>query len=263
MAMRGSRLANGETREAQIFSGAFATPWVAAANGCGDVFGPGGAGGGGRGRFNLQLRVESLGTPRPGCAGAPSQFESSGGAEWVQFSPGASIAARCPPPPHRTVRSPSCRRSRRRRPAQAAAAAASSARPPLPPRRLHSQIPPAATASATLRLLSFFSLLFSPSHRHLLASTLSCYLQSSPDPRASRCQEVSLGQRISGQPILSIRIAAAAASRRPREGARWTPRAASEAERGGPGLGGSRLVASSCFSPPPPRARNPLLVERG
>lgn len=146
---------------------------------------------------------------------------------------------------------PSCRRPRRRPPAWAATAA-SSARPPLPPRRLRAQIPPAAAASPAPRLRSFLSLLFSPSHRRLLASTPSCYLQSSPDPRASRCQEVSLRQRISGQRILSIRIAAAAAARRPGEGAPWTPRAASEAERGGPGLPGPSRVSSSRFSPPPP-----------
>lgn len=136
----------------------------------------------------------------------------------------------------------------RRPPARAAAAAAALLRLPLPPRRLHTQIPPAAAASPAPRLGSFLSLLlFSPSHRSLLASTPSSSLQSSPDPRASRRQEVSRGQRIS-----SLRISAAAAARRPREVAPGTRRAASEAERGGPGLGGSRLVASSCFSPPSP-----------
>lgn len=40
---------------------------------------PGEAGGG----FSLQLRVGSLGAPRPGCAGAPSQFESGGGGKCV------------------------------------------------------------------------------------------------------------------------------------------------------------------------------------
>lgn len=146
----------------------------------------------------------------------------------------------------------------RRPPARAAAAAAALLRLPLPPRRLHTQIPPAAAASPAPRLGSFLSLLlFSPSHRSLLASTPSSSLQSSPDPRASRRQEVSRGQRISGQRISSLRISslrisAAAAARRPREVAPGTRRAASEAERGGPGLGGSRLVASSCFSPPSP-----------
>lgn len=134
--------------------------------------------GGGEGDFSLQFRVGSLGAPRPGCAGAPSQFESGGGAEWVQPSPGADIVVRCPPSraaPHR-AQLPSGRSRRRRRrppagPAAAAAAAASSARPPLPPRRLRAQIPPAPPASRAPGLRSFLSLLFSPSHRHLLAST--------------------------------------------------------------------------------------------
>lgn len=224
---------------------------------------PGEAGG-----FSLQqLVVGSRGAPRPGCAGAPSQFESGGGAEWVQqSSPEASIAARCPPPPLRAARCcPAAGvRAAARPPAPLPPPPPLPRRPPLPPRRLHTQIPPAAAASPAPRLGSFLSLLlFSPSHRHLLASTLSCSLQSTPDPCASRCQEVSRGQRISGQRISSLRIAAAAAARRPREGAPGAPRAASEAERGGPGLRGSRLVASSCFSPPPPKTRNPLLVGGG
>lgn len=131
--------------------------------------------------FSLQqLGVGSLGALRPGCAGAPSQFESGGGAEWVQqSSPEASIAARCPPPPRRPARS---------YPAAGVRAAARPPapplppprRPPLPPRRLHTQIPPAAAASPAPRLRSFLSLLFSPSHRHLLASTPSCSLQNLP-----------------------------------------------------------------------------------
>lgn len=220
----------------------------------------------GRGGFSLQFSVGSLWAQRPGCAGAPSQLESSGGAEWFQSSPGTGIVERCPPPPRRTARS---------YPAAGARAAARGLGllppPPPPPRGRCSP-----RAGCALRVLprrpparlpgSAPSFPFSPSHRHLLASTPSCYLQSSPDPRAPRCREVSLGQRISGQRIWSIRvrIAAAAAARRPREGAPGTPSAAAEAQRR-PGLGGSRLVASSCFSPPPPapRARNPLLVRRG
>ncbi|XP_063461369.1 transcription initiation protein SPT3 homolog isoform X3 [Pan paniscus] len=134
----------------------------------------------------------SLGAPRPGCAGAPSQFESGGEAVWVQqSSPGAGIAARCPPPPRRAAPRrallPSCRRPRLRPPAPPPPR-----RPPLPPRRLHAQIPPAAAASPAPRLGSFLSLLFfSPSHSHLFASTPSCNLQSSPVSRASRCQEMN------------------------------------------------------------------------
>lgn len=109
--MRSSRVGGWGTREAQIFAGDFGTPGVAAANGCGVVFGPGRRGVGGC--FSLQLRVGSLGAPRPGCAGAPSQFESAGGAERVQQSSlGARIAARCQPPPRR-AQLPSCRRQPR------------------------------------------------------------------------------------------------------------------------------------------------------
>lgn len=137
-------------------------------------------------------------------------------------------------------------------PARAAAAAASSsaaaASPPAPAASLDS-------SGGGCQLGSFLFLLFAPSHRHLLASTLFCYLQSSLVPRASRCKGVSPGQRISGQRISSLRIVAAAAARRPREGAPCTLSSAAEAERGGPSLGGSRLDVF--LHPPPPGLGTP------
>lgn len=199
----------------------------------------------------MQLGVGSLGAPRPGCAGAPSLVESSDGSEWVQqSSPAAGIAPRCPPPPRRARSYPAAGVRAAARP-PALLPPPPPRRPPLPPRRPHAQIPPAAAASPAPRLRSFLSfLLFWPSHGHLLASNPFCYLQSSPDPRASRCQEVSLGQRISGQRISSLRIAAAAAARRPRAGAPGAARSF-RSRRGGPGQGEFRLIASSRFSPDP------------
>lgn len=215
---------------------------------------------GGRGGegFGLQLGV-GLWAQRPGCAGAPSQFESSGGAAGFQSSPGTSIVKRCPPLPRRTAHS---------YPAAGARAAARGLRlgPPPPPRGRRSPragctlrfLPrrlPARLSGPLLPVPSLLSLSPPPPCVHS-----ACYWKSPPDPRASRCQEVNLGQRISGQRILSIRvrIAAAAAARRPREGASGSPSAASEAERR-PGLEGSRLVASSGFSPPPPQGKEPPL----
>lgn len=111
----------------------------------------------------MQFSVGSLWAQRPGCAGAPSQLESSGGAEWFQSSPGTGIVERCPPPPSRTARS---------YPAAGARAAARGLGllpppppPPPPPRGRCSpragcaQSPPAAAAGQAPRLRSFLSLL--------------------------------------------------------------------------------------------------------
>lgn len=156
----------GKPREAQVFAGASGTPGVAAADGCGDVSGPERRGGGG---FGLPLGAGSPGAPCPGCAGAPSQFESAGGV--------SSPAAR-----HR--------RAARSEPAAGVRPSAASAA---------AGAPPAAAARPAPGLSPFLSLLLgSPSHRHLLASTPSCDPQSCPDSRASRCQEVRRGARGDG-----------------------------------------------------------------
>lgn len=205
--------------------------------------------------FSSQRGVGSLGVRVLGALAPLPVRVRQGGWRARRSGLGPGGAARCPPPPRRAVRS---HRASGVRAAARPPAPPPPRRPPLPPRRLHAQIPRAAAANPAPRLDSFLSLLFfSPSHRHLLASTPSGYLQISPDTRALRCQEVSRGLRIA-----SLRIAGAAASRRPREGAPRTLRAASEAQTGA-GSGGSLLIASSCFCPPPPRTRNPLLVARG
>lgn len=188
----------------------------------------------------------SLGAPRPGCAGAPSQFESSGGAEWIQQpSPGAGTGPRRPPPPRRALL-PSRRRPRRRPPAPPPPPR----RPPLPPRG------PAARSDSSrggcrARLLPFPSCLLSltATSSHPLPPAI---CKAPPVPGASRCQEVSRGQRISGQRISSPRIAAAARPPAPREGAPAEEAAPRDPVGGDPGC--SRPPARPH---PTPRTRNP------
>lgn len=119
---------------------------------------------------------------------------------------------------------PSCRRPRRRRPPalprccrrRLLRGGLRSPRAGRTLRFLPRRLPPRLPGSSPSFPFSSSGLLTATS---LHPSTRSCYLQSSPDPRSSRCQEVSRGQRISGQRISSLRIAAAAAARRRRAGA--------------------------------------------
>lgn len=114
------------------------------------------------------------------------------------------------------------------------------------PRRLRAPSPPAGRSFLSPLLLT---------RRRLAATSLLRFAKCPWPPRASRCREVSGGQRISGRRIWSLRIAAAAAARRPREAPARSPKL----EGGGPRLG-HRSVPAPSAPPRTPRTRNPFLV---
>lgn len=188
-----------------------------------------------------------LGAQRPGCTGAPPPW-SSPVVEPRQVQQSISavrVAPRCPPPPSRA---PLPSFWRRRLPAPP---------PPPPPlrplRAPHAGcalrvLPPAAPSSPRFSSRSL-------TRRRLAATSLLRFAKCPWPPRASRCREVSGGQRISGRRIWSLRIAAAAAARRPREAAARSPKL----EGGGPRLG-HRSVPAPSAPPRTPRTRNPFLV---
>nr|XP_054541846.1 uncharacterized protein LOC104006854 [Pan troglodytes] len=114
----------------------------------------------------------SLGAPRPGCAGAPSQFESGGEAVWVQqSSPGAGIAARCPPPPRRAAPRAATQLQAAAPPPSRAAASAAAAAPPAPAARSDSSRGGCQPGSPA-RLLPFPSFLLALSQPPLCIHSL-------------------------------------------------------------------------------------------